>query len=119
MGRLRGVHHLWHDRVMNSESELDNTSDVGERPATRADVEEAVDELAGITNRALNHEMAALRQRFDSVDNRLAGVEENIARVERSQATLLDIVQTIDQRLKGAGDIAARFNYLEEKIRTR
>jgi len=111
---------------MIQDAPVDDLAGNGNEPATKADLRATIDELAQTTNNALNHEravidhrLAGMEERLASVDERLTSVETSLASVEGSQRTLLDIVRSIDERLKGAGDIAARFRYLEDKLRAR
>lgn len=104
---------------MNREAATDELPEDGNAPATKADIRAAVDELAQITNRALDHERSVIDNRMASMEERLMSVETTLASVEGSQRTLLEIVRSIDERLKGAGDIAARLRYLEDKVSAR
>lgn len=103
------------------------------QPATKADVDKAVEELAGATQKGFNHvdqRFDAIDQRFDAIDQRFEAIDQRFDVVERDievikkdvvslkngQSAILEVVKSIDQQLKTHKDLPTRVARLERAV---
>lgn len=93
---------------MKHDSRLRKMSDEDARPATKYDI----DELAQITSRQLGH----MDDNMTGLRSDVAGLQTEVARLQRGQAAILNVVTSIDEKLKGWEDIPERVDRLEDKV---
>jgi chromosome segregation ATPase len=92
---------------------LDDGPEDDGQPATKADVRAAVDDLAGILQRALSHELSVVEDDFTELDedllhadhraahmeDQLAGVEEQLGKMDLRMSSAVERLANVDDRL--------------------
>jgi hypothetical protein len=111
---------------MFAEPTHEEIAEDGDAPVTKADLRKVENnlrtEIEGVDQRLIGVEgrLAGVQGRLNHIEARLDGVENRLDRVEATMATkdqvanVLDVVQSIDQRLKEWGDVPGRLDQLEE-----
>ena len=79
------------------------------QPATKYDLQVAQDEIAQATNNALATEMK-------SVHTRINGLEKNMDNLKSTTTAILNMVNTIEDRLKSWEQIPAKVERLHKQI---
>ena len=108
---LHSSRELWQTFIMTETSERRPSND-SSQPATRADVNDAVDELAQITRKQIDR----LDGRMDGLDQRLNRVESRLGSIERSQSAILDLMKSVDEKLKPLQDLPEQVERLEDAV---
>ena len=94
----------WHDASVNKEPQLDEISDDDNQPATKGDVRNAVDELAGIVAEF----SVSTEKRFSVIENDLGTVKDDVAGLKKSTEHILEVVDSIDEKMDNLPERVAR-----------
>ncbi len=93
------------------------------QPATKQDLQVAQDEIAQATNNALTTEMKTVHTRIDGLDSRMDNLDSRMDGLEKSMETLksattaiLNVVDTIEARLKSWEQIPDKVERLHKRI---
>ncbi|MDP3997869.1 MAG: hypothetical protein Q8P73_05215 [bacterium] len=85
-----------------------NPSGNGNSPVTQVDL--------SLWGGRLQEQIIGLDQRMDGLDKRMDGLDQRMDSLERGQATILQVVQSIDQQLREHKDLPARVARLERSV---
>ena len=89
------------------------------QPATKADVDKAVEELAIATQKGFSHvdeQLADIRNDISGIKDDISDMKGDISGLKNSQSAILDVVKSIDHQLKTHKNLPARVDRLERAV---
>ncbi|MFH1353812.1 MAG: hypothetical protein ABIH36_00825 [bacterium] len=89
------------------------------QPATKADINKAVDELAIAIQKGFSHvdeQFTDIRSDISEMKDDINVMKDDIIGLKKSQSAILGVVKSIDQQLKPHRDLPARVARLERAV---
>ena len=80
-----------------------------DQPATKQDILDSQEEMAQITNAALERELTPMKEDITEL-------KEDVESLKRGQAAILNVVQSIDKKIDAHKDLPERMARVEAKV---
>ena len=87
-----------------------------DQPATKQDLLDSQEEMAIITNNALERELTPMKADIAELKEDVAELKDGQERLERGQEAILNVVQSIDKKLESHKDLPERMARVEAKV---